>query len=457
MTYEFVPPIYPDETIYSYVARLHVYWAETNHRTTAKRLFGKAPINIDQRLPLGIEHLAKETGYDVNALLQHHTFYPLFSGFVSCPIALKEAMLSDSGKNLANASCVAQAGIAHLGGSRYCPLCIEQDKRKYGVAFWHLSHQLQGVTCCTVHDVELIQVNLCTRKFQLPPQQDDSKRVVASPEAIRLAQLLLRFNFDFEFNIPDCREDYWGGPSQLVRLKNQYRGQNVDMSLLMEKVNSLSEQIFNTRIISENVVFNLIHRPDYHSHPTKHIFLCYALDLMPTLEPKITVNRDEYHQILERDRFRCVQIFQNGALRLRRTSRRTGRSVNYVKTIARQLGVKYEKRTKFITPDIEERIIKSAKAGVHRRTIAYQEGVSISTVELFINGVLGLSEKRRNLRKESRREEARQTLLNTLSKQPALTRKQLKKAIYADYTWLYRHDKTWLYQTLPAARNHTKL
>ncbi|HCV05734.1 MAG TPA: hypothetical protein DG048_24150 [Pseudoalteromonas sp.] len=457
MTYEFVPPIYPDETIYSYAARLHVYWAEKNHRKTAKRLFGKAPINIDQRLPLGIEHIARATGNEIDTLLQHHTFYPLFSGFVSCPIALKEAMLSNSGKNLANASSVAQAGIAPLGGSRYCPLCIDQDTLQYGIAYWHLSHQLQGVTCCTTHDVELVQVEQCTRKFELPPQQDESNGVIASQEALRLARLLLRFNSDFEFNIPDCREDYWGGPSELLRLKNQYRGQNVNMAVLMEAVNLLSEEIFSFSILSENVVFKLIHCTDYYCHPTKHIFLCFVLDLLPAQQPETSVSRDKYNQMLERDRFRCISIYQSGITKLRPTSRAVDRSVNYVKSIARQMGVKYQKRTKFITPDIEARIIAKAKAGLHRQTIAHEEGVSVPTVELFINGVLGLSDKRRNLRKESRRKYARQALLNTMSNLPELTRKNIKKAIYADYMWLYRHDKTWLYQTLPAARNHTKL
>ena len=34
---------------------------------------------------------------------------------------------------------------------RYCPLCAENDRRQYGEAYWHRTHQLQGITVCAVH------------------------------------------------------------------------------------------------------------------------------------------------------------------------------------------------------------------------------------------------------------------------------------------------------------------
>lgn len=457
MSHTYVPPIFPDETVYSYVARLHKYWAETNHRATAMRWFGKAPINIDQRLPIGIAHLAEATGNVSESLLQHHTFFPLFSGFVSSPRALEEAMLSNSGNQLANASNVAQAGVKTLGGSRYCPLCLEQDKRHFGVAFWHLSHQMHGVTCCSVHDINLIQVELSPRKFELPPREGETPRVIASNDAVKLTDLLLRFNRDFEFNILDCREDYWGGAAVLLRLKNQFRGQYVDMSVVMDKVNAISEATFGCRILSENVVFNLLHNFEYHCHPTKHIFLNYVLDQLPTVCMEAESRKQEFAEWLKKDRFECVRIYQKDDYSFRSVSRHLGRSVNFVKTVARHMGVKYTKRTKFITPDIEARIIDSAKAGLDRRDIAEREGVSVSSVEQFIQYVPGLSEKRRNIRKEVRREEARGLICRVISDNPDITRNDLKKAFYADYMWLYRHDKDWLYETLPPANNHTKL
>ncbi len=38
---------------------------------------------------------------------------------------------------------------------RYCPLCVLHDQEKYGEPYWHLTHQLWGVSLCPVHKVEL--------------------------------------------------------------------------------------------------------------------------------------------------------------------------------------------------------------------------------------------------------------------------------------------------------------
>jgi hypothetical protein len=35
---------------------------------------------------------------------------------------------------------------------RFCPQCIVADKAKYGVSYWHRSHQLCGAKICSIHD-----------------------------------------------------------------------------------------------------------------------------------------------------------------------------------------------------------------------------------------------------------------------------------------------------------------
>jgi len=457
MTFAYAPPIYCDETIYSYVARLHMYWAETNHRATALRWFGKAPINIDQRLPIGISHLADATGHSAAELLQHHTYFPLFAEFVSRPQVLELAMLSNSGENLANASHVAQAGIQKLGGSWYCPICIEQDRCQFGIAFWHLSHQLQGVMCCPVHAIKLMQTHLSTRKFSLPPQSDDTPRVIASSHAVRLTELLLRFSNDCRLDGSECFDDYWGGPVELLRVKNQLKGRNVDMALLSTTANQISTSVCGCKLLSEHVIHNLLYQPNYSCHPLKFIFLCYALDQLRSKEKCIDETTSRETARLEADRKRCINLLKEQTYSLREIARRLKRSVNFVKSIASRIGVSFQKRTQFITADIEARILKSARAGMHRKTIAKREGVSVGAVEQIIQSFSGLSAKRKCLRMDKRRDKARRAIEKAIFAHPNQTRKELKTQNYADYTWLYRHDKVWLYEVLPSAKNHTKL
>jgi len=34
---------------------------------------------------------------------------------------------------------------------RVCPLCVKEDRERYGETYWHLSHQLQGIDVCHKH------------------------------------------------------------------------------------------------------------------------------------------------------------------------------------------------------------------------------------------------------------------------------------------------------------------
>jgi two-component sensor histidine kinase len=456
MTSVNAPPIYNDETVYSYVARLHLYRVETNHRATAKRWFGKAPINIDQRLPIGIQHLAESTGYLSNDLLQNHTFFSLFAGFVSQPKLLRQTMLSSSGQSLANISNVAQAALKQFGGSWYCPECIEQDRLTYGVGFWHLSHQMHGVTSCPIHVINLCAVDTLSRKFHLPPQSDNAPRTIASKHAVRLTDLILRFNQDYQFGTYHCRKEYWNGPEELLRLKNVLKGQIVDMTLLIPQIEEISEYIFGCQLLTDNVVYNLLHNSKYSCHPLKYIFLCYVLDQICEKKRSVRVPSQKDAEKLLVDRERCIRLLNERAYSLREIARRLKRSVNFVKSIASQESIDFQRRTQFIDADIEARVLQSAHAGLHRAIIAKQEGVSVGAVEQLIQSVPGLSKKRKQLRLDERRIAAKQTISEAIGKYPNHTRKNLKSLFYADYTWLYKHDNEWLYQTLPPAKNYSK-
>lgn len=457
MTDAFAPPIYPDETVYSYVARLHLYWGETNHRKTAKRWFGKSPISIDQRLPIGLDFLAKSSGNCVVDLLTNHTYFPLFAAFSSNQERLQRALLSSSGQSVANASSVSQAGFEALGGSWYCPDCVEQDRANFGIAYWHLTHQMHGVTCCPIHAIKLFQMCHSSRMFHLPPQVENKPRLLASTHAIRLAEVILGFSRDYQFVSNDIREDYCSSPIELLHLKRQLLRRNVDLTLLMAKISELSSSIFGRSILSENVVHNLLYQQQYCGHPLKYIFLCYALDQLPFIKEELDESRIAIAKQLEKDRSRCAGLLKAGQYSLREIARRINRSIQFVKAMACQLGVRFQKRTHFVTPDIEARIIARARNGEHRKVIASKEGVSVGTVEHLIQCTPGLSDARRVMKKEERRRSARKAICKALLAQPSLTRIELKHACYNDYTWLYRHDKAWLYQTLPVANNHTKL
>jgi hypothetical protein len=313
MTNHYAPPIYVDETIYSYVARLHLYFSETNHRNSARRWFGKSPINIDQRLPIGLELLSENSGVSLRDLLHHHTYYPIFAAFSSQPQSLKTAMLSNDGRNIANVSNVAQAGLKQLSQFKYCPECIKSDKQKYGVAFWHLSHQMHGVTSCLQHTTKLCNAPQLHRVFQLPPQIIFKPIAKASQQDLNLTAFIMKACSDYASGHCCNRADLEKEPIALVQQKNLFKGQSIDMSMVMDTVTKLSTEQFGESILSEVVVFNLLHKPNYHCHPFKAILLAYAIEQMPYKAVKVKKDLCGDKEKLVKDRKRVTDQYRPGS------------------------------------------------------------------------------------------------------------------------------------------------
>ena len=39
---------------------------------------------------------------------------------------------------------------------KFCPLCLEEDRNKYGEAYWHRHHQIPGILVCLKHEIALL-------------------------------------------------------------------------------------------------------------------------------------------------------------------------------------------------------------------------------------------------------------------------------------------------------------
>lgn len=455
MTFPNPTPLLPDETVYSYLARLHGLWGESNHRQTALRWLGKYSASVDQKLPVGLVALSKSTGIGAYTLLYKHTCFPLFAAYSSDPIGLKRAMLSGDGKAIANLSNVSQAGLSRLNASYFCPECLEEDLRAFGVAYWHLEHQFLGVKACIRHGTLLQGIDtMSSRTFFLPPQTTNIRRIQASPIKVRFAAEVLQHNSFFMPASNDDDASLWLEMLPLLRHKRWIRGGNVDMQSLLAAVQQLSMDVFEDKqVISEVVVRDLLETKGYQGHPVKFILLNAAIHM---LSERSDNNRPKTNNSVSTSRLlsRCRKLLSTQNYSLREISRRLKCSVGFVRSVAGKLGVAFAKRTQFITPDVESRVIRRAIDGAHRKDIALNEGISTGAVEQIIQGVRGLSVYRQYLRMLMKRDEYRQKMSHAIKQHPEYSRGALKRRFPAVYMWLYKYDKTWLYETLPKAINH---
>ena len=82
----FIPKIYPDEILYSFIARYHIYSLSMNPNTTANDLFKEKRKIATPDLPINLLNLQENIkgfwNVDIEELLYQHTFFNFYTNFI---------------------------------------------------------------------------------------------------------------------------------------------------------------------------------------------------------------------------------------------------------------------------------------------------------------------------------------------------------------------------------------
>ncbi|WP_414587908.1 TniQ family protein [Scytonema sp. PCC 10023] len=159
----FFPNLYPDELLYSALARYHIRSGNKSFRQTDIELFGfhsqqVCRVTLTNNLNYLVNNLPLLSAQTVDNFLQNYTLYPFYATFLT---PQEVWLLKDSMRKKLNASILEIAKVARnsIGESqkflKFCPLCLEEDIQKYGEAYWHRMHQIPGVVVCSTHGVLL--------------------------------------------------------------------------------------------------------------------------------------------------------------------------------------------------------------------------------------------------------------------------------------------------------------
>ena len=151
-----LPAIYEDEMVYSWFCRYLVNNGIWRKNEIAKELFvnetdviSKIFIgNINKDVRNNIEQIIS-----INDLLKYHTMFYVYTGYCSDDYSNK--FLSNLKKNSYKAELSIKRPHNENRQLKYCPLCVIEDRKKYGEAYWHNIHQIRGMPICPVHNCKL--------------------------------------------------------------------------------------------------------------------------------------------------------------------------------------------------------------------------------------------------------------------------------------------------------------
>lgn len=149
------PSFYPDELLYSLLARYYAKSGYLHYRFAAEELFQSKTDRPDilfwnQYTPdvLALLQLDKT----VEAVVTGHTMFPYYGRFL--PAERRQAILrslADGKGNRLLPGIVPKRKPGEKRYLRYCPECAKEDRENRGETYWHRIHQIPDICLCPVH------------------------------------------------------------------------------------------------------------------------------------------------------------------------------------------------------------------------------------------------------------------------------------------------------------------
>ncbi|RCW96332.1 TnsD family Tn7-like transposition protein [Marinomonas foliarum] len=234
------PKPYPEELIYSTVARAGVHDGDTSPKQLLEKVFNNRKVIATVDLPSHLELIAnlypKSLTLDAYRLIHQHTLLPIYAPFQ--PEEQNDKLLnwmSGCSQGAAHLACGAVASRVKAKTALYvCPECLEDQKRVFGEYYLRRIWQTPLVKVCLVHGPlyeTTMELNGEHRHAFLPLESIEIKSaLVICREDIILAQQaekLLKMDSS-GVNFPQWSEFY----KQLAVNLDLMNGQRIDHSLI---------------------------------------------------------------------------------------------------------------------------------------------------------------------------------------------------------------------------------
>lgn len=248
----FFPEPYPDELVYSVLARYYERSGYMTYKSVCEDLYGKTIFNPDVEYmnPLtddAISFLTKKKCMD--DIIMKHTMFPYQARFFpkekrNLVFELLKTQTGNHREKLRR-----QSKNKKDRYMRFCPICIKEDRRKYGETYWHRQHQIIETKICLRHKCFLketeVEIISNTVKGLVPAEKvvDDMAEIkyLHNEKLLLLSEYLswmLQADVDLESDV--LVGDYLDSKLE-GSLYKSIRGEQRNISLLMNDFRSYCE------------------------------------------------------------------------------------------------------------------------------------------------------------------------------------------------------------------------
>lgn len=426
-----------------------------------------AHCQLASQFPGYIPFISKVLGLSASKIINEHTMLPLFRCFLreKTYYSVLNNLAEGNGSNLHSRMSLIANRVSAGTVLRACPECIEGDLENVGRAWWHLQHQLPGCSVCLKHCEPLVELEVRRRELIQPTQ-------LATQHSLNLSEI--------DIQLSGLIDDVWRCNQPVIQyndLLNRYRQRLVEAALaphigairqerlrqtLRAYWSESASPVVQQLLLDNSYPENLFRAQRAQFHPLKHLLLIGMLwrswqEFVEynTSEPGLHESCDA-NWLNEDNSDADILRSLRGGQSLREVSRYFKRSIIYVKKIAVQHNVQVDRRPKRIFGVDRELIVGMLKSGVKTRQIAHKVDCSVGAVEQVLSQHPDLVKSRREMRFNAQLNNHQQNILKVLDGRPNLHRGEIQCACKASYSWLFKHDKEWLYSVLPPSLPRSK-
>ena len=473
---------YPNELIYSAIARYHFYSGNIDCKDTLEELFDNRSVIPSVGIGSYFSVLAEKLGaqYSVESLLANHTIYPYYASFLSKQ--RQQEILNDvkeDGKALYTRLGMVAGSICIKNGIYYCAICAKSDTEQYGEPYIHREHQLQGIDYCPHHEVllrkypvikdsrieyirfELNHMNL-SDLYEINPHKEMS--VYLAKQAYKLLHLplhsLSREDINSKYKAL-LREHNLITASNRVRQHELYQAFNITFSNYFLKCyqSELSEEDeYNwLKVLTRNM--------KRHVHPFRHLLFLYFSK--QDIEDLVVFTKDI--GAFGKGPFPCLNKAASHYQQLiiqKVEVTKDYKSKSLIGTFTCSCGFIYARkqttdmfeigRVKAFGGVWIEKLKTLAQEKLSIRAMAKILGVDSKTIKRYLSGSVELKQTVSHGNSVNKLSQYKKELLNEIRQNPGLSRTELRGKFPKQYMYLYRNEKSYLESMLPKVRRQNK-
>ncbi|MBR9675107.1 transposase [Bacillus cereus] len=477
---------YPDELLYSAIARYHFYSGNLDCKDTLEEVFQSRTVIPSVEIGSHFNKLTKQMGihYSVESLLSKYTIYPFYASFLSQE--KQQQIMQDvqgDGKGLYARLGMVAGSICRKDGLYYCPQCVRNDMDHFGEPYIHREHQLQGIDICPHHFSSLkkypinhrTQSRIAYIRFDVKRMDLSVLQSVEQPyfdiqvSLAKMAYKLLKIDIT-KFSRESIVAKYRTLLRErgLITTANRIRQHDLRKAFLSKFPIGFLEKHESTLNVDDeyNWLKVLTRNVKRHVHPFRHLLLLYFLDQdieqffegvsedsgpfgkgpWPCLNKAASHYKQHVIQevIVTRDfkskvpigTFNCSCGFiyaRKGPDKLVDDLYRIGR--------IKAFGGVWKEKLKEMNGEKRYSVREMARMfGVDSKTIKKYLDSDMNMPNVVMNDSL------------SKLKLYRERLLQGIRNHPSYSRTQIRKHFPNEYMYLYRQDKWWLFEQLPATQ-----